>query len=169
MMFRLTRAADYAILAMLHLGSLPDGGSALTGDVARAQDIPPSFLARILRRLVKTGLLRSARGVNGGFGLRRSADEINLLDIVEGIEGSNRVGRWCSRPRSPFGSSRSRHERRVARGATRGDRAASQDDARGTVVGAAEEWAGRIQHSTLKRRLLPRGAMGRDVRGRIPA
>ena len=87
MMLRLTRAADYAILAMLHLGSLPEGRVALAGEIARVQDIPPSFLARILRRLVKTGLLRSARGVNGGFGLRRTADEINLLDIVEGIEG----------------------------------------------------------------------------------
>src|SRR6185503_2928576 len=87
MTLRLTRAADYAILAMMHLGSLPDGGIALKDQIAQAQDIPPSFLAKILRQLVKTGLLRSARGVNGGFGLRRTPAEINLLDILEGIEG----------------------------------------------------------------------------------
>ena len=84
---RLTRAADYAILAMMHLGSLPDGGIALKDQIARAQDIPPSFLAKILRQLVQTGLLRSTRGVNGGFGLQRMPAEINLLDILEGIEG----------------------------------------------------------------------------------
>jgi Rrf2 family iron-sulfur cluster assembly transcriptional regulator len=84
---RLTRAADYAVRAMLHLGSLPEGGVALKDEIAHAQNIPPSFMAKILRQLVKTGLLRSARGVNGGFGLQRTAAEINLLDIIEGIEG----------------------------------------------------------------------------------
>jgi Rrf2 family protein len=84
---QLTRAADYAILAMLHLGSLPEGVLALKDDIARAQNIPPAFLAKILRQLVDTGVLRSNRGVNGGFGLQRSAADINLLDIVEGIEG----------------------------------------------------------------------------------
>ena len=84
---RITRAADYAVRAMLHVGSLPDGVVALKDEIAEAQQIPPSFTAKILRQLVKAGLLRSARGVNGGFALARTAAEINLLDIVEGIEG----------------------------------------------------------------------------------
>lgn len=84
---RFTRAGDYGVRAMLHIGSLPDGAVALKDDVAQAQCIPPSFMAKILRRLVKAGVLRSARGVNGGFGLARPAAEISLLDIVEGIEG----------------------------------------------------------------------------------
>lgn len=84
---RFTRAADYGVRAMLHIGSLPDGGVALKDEIAQAQGIPPSFTAKVLRRLVTSGLLRSARGVNGGFGLARAAAEINLLDIVESIEG----------------------------------------------------------------------------------
>jgi Rrf2 family protein len=84
---RLTRAADYAVRAMLHLGSLPEGGIALKDEIASAQRIPPSFMAKILRQLVKEGLLRSARGVNGGFSLQRTASEINLLAIVEAVEG----------------------------------------------------------------------------------
>ena len=84
---RLTRAADYAVRAMMHIGSLPEDGVALKDDIAEAQHIPPSFTAKILRQLVKAGLLHSARGVNGGFGLARGAAKINLLDIVEGIEG----------------------------------------------------------------------------------
>jgi Rrf2 family transcriptional regulator, iron-sulfur cluster assembly transcription factor len=87
MSLRLTRAGDYAIRAMIHLGSLPEGGVALKDDVALAEGIPSSFMAKILRQLVKGGLLRSARGVNGGFGLSRGAGEINLLQIVEAIEG----------------------------------------------------------------------------------
>jgi len=84
---RLTRAADYAVRAMMHIGSLPEGVVALKDEIALAQHIPPSFTAKILRQLVKSGLLKSARGVNGGFGLARTAAEINLLDVVEGIEG----------------------------------------------------------------------------------
>lgn len=84
---RLTRAADYAVRAMMHIGSLPEDSVALKDDIAEAEHIPPSFMAKILRQLVKSGLLHSARGVNGGFGLAREAAKINLLDIVEGIEG----------------------------------------------------------------------------------
>jgi len=72
---------------MLHVGSLPDGEVALKDDIAYTQHIPPSFMAKILRQLVKSGVLRSTRGVKGGFGLARPAADINLLDIIEGIEG----------------------------------------------------------------------------------
>ena len=84
---RLTRAADYAVRAMMHVGSLPEGSVALKDEIARVQQIPPSFMAKILGRLVRYGVLRSTRGVNGGFGLARAASEINLLEIVEAIEG----------------------------------------------------------------------------------
>jgi len=87
MTLRLTRATDYAILAMMHLGSLPDGRIVLRDEIARAYDIPPSFLAKVLRQLVQAGLLRSTRGAYGGFGIQRRASEINLLDILEAIEG----------------------------------------------------------------------------------
>jgi Rrf2 family protein len=84
---RLTRASDYAIRAMLHIGSLPEGATALKDDIAAAEGIPASFMAKILRQLVNAGVLRSTRGVKGGFGLERAATEISLLDIVEAIEG----------------------------------------------------------------------------------
>jgi len=84
---KFTRAADYGVRAMMHIGSLPEAGVALKDEIAVAQNIPPSFMAKILRQLVKSGLLRSTRGVHGGFGLAKPAAEISLLDIVEGIEG----------------------------------------------------------------------------------
>lgn len=87
MALRLTRAGDYGIRAMIHVGSLPDGGAARTEDVAQGAAIPPSFAAKVLRKLVQAGLLRSARGVSGGFALSRPAAEIDLLAIVEAIEG----------------------------------------------------------------------------------
>jgi len=84
---RLTNAADYAIRAMLHMACLPEEGVALRSDIARIHGIPSSFMAKILRSLVKAGLLRSTRGVHGGFALARPTTEISLLDVVEAIEG----------------------------------------------------------------------------------
>jgi Rrf2 family iron-sulfur cluster assembly transcriptional regulator len=84
---RLTNAADYAVRAMIHIACLPEGAVALRGDVARAYGIPSSFMAKILRQLVRAGLLQSSRGVHGGFALARPASEINLLEVVEAIEG----------------------------------------------------------------------------------
>jgi Rrf2 family protein len=83
---QLTSAAEYAIVAMIHIGSLPTDGVALTSKIAREESIPPSYLAKVLRRLVNAGLLRSARGGNGGFRLQRPAAEITLLEIIEGVE-----------------------------------------------------------------------------------
>jgi Rrf2 family transcriptional regulator, iron-sulfur cluster assembly transcription factor len=84
---RLTNAGDYAIRGMIHIASLPEGAVALRSEIARAQGIPSSFMAKILRSLVRARLLRSSRGVHGGFALARSASDITLLDVVEAIEG----------------------------------------------------------------------------------
>ena len=84
---RLTNAADYAILAMIHMACLPDDSVALRSEIALAYGIPSSFMAKILRSLVRARLLRSTRGVHGGFSLARPATEITLLDVVEAIEG----------------------------------------------------------------------------------
>lgn len=84
---RLTNAADYAIRAMIHLACIPEDGTAMASDIARVHGIPSSFAAKILRSLARAGLLRSTRGVKGGFALARSATDISLLDVVEAIEG----------------------------------------------------------------------------------
>ena len=85
--FRLTNTADYAVRAMIHIACLPESAVALRADVARTYGIPSSFMAKILRQLVRAGLLQSSRGVHGGFALARPASEINLLEVIEAIEG----------------------------------------------------------------------------------
>ena len=84
---RFTSAADYATRAMIHLACLPEGAQVLRDEIATAERIPSSFMAKILRSLVRAQLLRSARGVNGGFALARSPMDISMLDIVEAVEG----------------------------------------------------------------------------------
>lgn len=87
MALRLTNAADYAVRSMLYIASLPEDRRVLRSEVAEAQNIPLSFMAKILRGLVRAGLLSSSRGVSGGFRLARPASQIHLLEIVEAIEG----------------------------------------------------------------------------------
>lgn len=84
---RLTYAGDYAVRAMIHIASLPEGTRVLRQEIAKERDIPASFMAKILRCLVGAGLLRSSRGVRGGFTLARQPSEINLLEVVEAVEG----------------------------------------------------------------------------------
>ena len=97
MALKLTQGADYAIRAMIHIASLPDGRWAMRREIAREQRVPPDFVAKILQSLVHAGLLSSHRGTGGGFRLARPRDEINLLNIVEAIEGPLAVVA-CSSP-----------------------------------------------------------------------
>ena len=84
---RLTNTADYAIRAMVHLACQPAGTVCLKDEVAGACKVPASFLAKILRRLVRADLLSSTRGAKGGFRLARDPATISLLEVVGAIEG----------------------------------------------------------------------------------
>lgn len=87
MALRLTNAGDYAIRSMIFIASLPEDAVVLRSEICETQKIPSSFMAKILRSLVRAQLLRSTRGVNGGFSLARPAADMTLLDILEAIEG----------------------------------------------------------------------------------
>ena len=87
MALRLTNAGDYAIRSMIFIASLPEDAVVLRSEICETQKIPSSFMAKILRSLVRAQLLRSTRGVNGGFSLAKEPKEISLLDILEAIEG----------------------------------------------------------------------------------
>ena len=95
---RLTKEADYAIRAMIHIACIPEESIALSRDIVRVHNIPSSFAAKILRRLVKAGLLVATRGTNGGFALARPAGAITLLHVVEAIEGPLRVTDCTTEP-----------------------------------------------------------------------
>lgn len=55
--------------------------------ISREEAIPVSFLGKIFQSLAKAGLVRSARGSGGGFCLTRPAEEVNVLQVIEGLEG----------------------------------------------------------------------------------
>jgi Rrf2 family protein len=84
---QITKQADYAVRAMAHLAKLEPNQRAATSDIAKAQKIPPSFLAKIISQLSIAGLIHTSRGAHGGVMLARSAAKISMLDVVESIDG----------------------------------------------------------------------------------
>jgi len=86
-MLKLTKKADYALMAMKHLAEHPSGSSRSAKDVADAFGIPPEALAKILQRLAKAGLLHSQHGINGGYMLARPAHTISAFEVIQAIDG----------------------------------------------------------------------------------
>jgi len=86
-MLKLTKKADYALMAMKHLAEHPSAGARSAKDVADAYGIPPEALAKILQRLAKAGLLLSQHGTNGGYTLARAAHTISAFEVIRAIDG----------------------------------------------------------------------------------
>ena len=86
-MLQLTKDGEYAVRAVLFLASQPLGKISLISEISKVQDVPKSYLAKIMQHLVKVGLVNSRRGAKGGFFLARPADRITLRQTIEAVEG----------------------------------------------------------------------------------
>lgn len=84
---QITRQADYAVRAVLYLAKMGPERRAATSQIAEEQQIPPSFLAKIVSQLSVAGLLQTSRGARGGVSLARAPENISLLEVVEAIDG----------------------------------------------------------------------------------
>ncbi len=84
---QLTREGEYGIRSVVHLAMCGQKRVVLARDIADAQDIPESFLRKILQKLVCKGLISSYRGAKGGFVLSKPPEQITLLEIIEAVEG----------------------------------------------------------------------------------
>jgi Rrf2 family protein len=86
-MLRLTKKADYGLLALKYLAEHPGAAASSAKDIAEAYHIPPQLLAKILQRLAKVGLVRSSAGMNGGYTLVREAGRITAFEVIWAIDG----------------------------------------------------------------------------------
>lgn len=87
-MLRLSKKADYALIAMRHLATKPGGSASSSArEIAEQYDIPIELMAKVLQRLVQRSLLISTQGTRGGYMLRRSPTAITVADVIEAIEG----------------------------------------------------------------------------------
>jgi Rrf2 family protein len=84
---KLSRTVAYAVQATLQLARSESAEPVPCSRLAAAGQMPERFLLQILRNLVTHGILRSTRGVDGGYSLVRPAEEISLLEVIEAIEG----------------------------------------------------------------------------------
>jgi Rrf2 family protein len=91
-----TRASDYAVRVLSYLINA-NGSVSRAQSIAAATEIPESFLAKILGQLCRSGLVRSHRGARGGFSLAAPPASLNLLQVVEAMEGPLRLN-ICDAP-----------------------------------------------------------------------
>ena len=84
---RLSKKADYALIAMKHLALRGDRGSSSAREIAEGFDIPIELMAKILQRLVRGGLLASHQGTRGGYQLARAPALISVADVIQAIDG----------------------------------------------------------------------------------
>ncbi len=88
---QITRQADYAVRAVLYLAQRGPSARISTAFIAKEQNIPLTFLAKIVSQLSAAGIVRATRGARGGVSLARAVEEVSLLEIVEAIDGPMRL------------------------------------------------------------------------------
>ena len=86
-MLRLSKKADYALMAMKHLAVKQDQASCSAREIAEAYEIPLELLAKVLQRLVRARLLVSVQGTRGGYRLSRTASTIPVASVIEAVDG----------------------------------------------------------------------------------
>ena len=88
-MLRLSKKADYALMAMKHLAVKSAGAPSSTSarEIAEQYDIPIELMAKVLQKLARRHLLTSHQGTRGGYRLGRASSSISVADIIQAIDG----------------------------------------------------------------------------------
>jgi Rrf2 family protein len=85
-LMQIPRKIEYALRAMIHLADNPEG-VARGSEIARAEHIPKYYLEKVIRDLMRGGLVRARRGPGGGYQLARTPESISFRDVIEAVEG----------------------------------------------------------------------------------
>ena len=81
----ISNAVEYGLLTVAYVAKNSKDGYVLGASVSKEYDIPVNYLQKIMIKLVRSNILKSKRGTNGGYCLARSANEITLYDIIESV------------------------------------------------------------------------------------
>ncbi|MBW8000718.1 MAG: Rrf2 family transcriptional regulator [Planctomycetes bacterium] len=84
---KISNSTNYALLMAGYLAEHPEQKMIQSEVISEKYDLPHMYLLKILGMLVKANILRSKRGPQGGFSLARPPKKINLLEIIEAVEG----------------------------------------------------------------------------------
>src|SRR5437870_5794195 len=85
-----SQTAEYAFRAVVCLATYP-GATLTTEQIAAATQVPEGYLAKVLQTLARRGLVRSRRGLHGGFGLARAATELTALQVLDAVDPILRI------------------------------------------------------------------------------
>lgn len=97
---RITQEADYGFRVVLYLSKLGYGEKIEAKSISKDQGIPLRFLLKLLRKLTLRGIIKSYRGVNGGYSLNRIPENITLKDVIEAIDGPIYINRCLDNPKN---------------------------------------------------------------------
>src|SRR3954468_24403512 len=86
-MLSITTKSPYAVRALAELAGMGGDDPVPIGELARRREIPVQFLEQLFATLRRAGLLRSQRGVKGGYSFAREPTEITVLEVVELLDG----------------------------------------------------------------------------------
>ena len=95
---KLSTQADYAVRAVYELSLREPGTVVQTRDIASAQGLPESYLAKVIQSLVRAGVLHSSRGTGGGVSLARPRSELTVRDVFEAVDGPLELHRCDNHP-----------------------------------------------------------------------
>jgi FeS assembly SUF system regulator len=86
-MLRLTKLTDYAVVVLCHMAGRGEAGACTARDVAEATRIPQPTVSKVLKQLVREGLVDSLRGAKGGYRLARPAADVSVAEVIAAVEG----------------------------------------------------------------------------------
>ncbi|MDZ4837337.1 MAG: Rrf2 family transcriptional regulator [Candidatus Melainabacteria bacterium] len=89
----ISQTAEYALRAIVFLAMNP-GRAHTTQEIADTTKVPAAYLSKVLKSLVKAGLIQSQRGLGGGFVLSKSPDQLNILEVLNAVDPIQRI-RTC--------------------------------------------------------------------------
>ena len=83
-----SQATNYALHTMLYFMALPLGKNVGVQQLAELQEISPTYLSKILTKLVEAGMIASTPGINGGYKLTKNKTDVSFLEVIQAIEGT---------------------------------------------------------------------------------
>jgi Rrf2 family protein len=86
-MMKLSKKADYGLIALKHLAMHNGNSSCSAADIAEAYKVSTPLMAKVLQKLAKNGLVAARHGSSGGYTLARAASRITALDVIRAIDG----------------------------------------------------------------------------------
>jgi Rrf2 family protein len=86
-MFKLSKKADYGLIAMKHLANHRQEHACSASEIAEEYGISATLTAKVLQKLARQGLVAAKHGSTGGYQLARQPDKISALEVLTAIDG----------------------------------------------------------------------------------